>query len=145
VTSATLLYDEDCGLCRATAAWLGRRVPPDELRLMPLSDASSDPTIGPRVAGRDLKAMLHLVRPDGRLRTGAGAVLAAGRLVPRWRLIAAALDHRVGLMVLDPAYRWVARHRRQVGRLLRIPANCPVPSAADRAHRVERADGTAVS
>jgi predicted DCC family thiol-disulfide oxidoreductase YuxK len=139
---ATLLYDPDCGLCRATTAWLGRRVPDTALRLMALTDAVSDPGLADAVAGRDLKAMLHLVRADGTVVTGARAVLAAGRLVPRWRVLAAGLDHRLGHVVLDPAYRWVAGHRRLVSRLLRLPPSCPIPLPADRPRGNERAEGT---
>jgi predicted DCC family thiol-disulfide oxidoreductase YuxK len=139
---ATLLYDPECGLCRATAAWLGRRVPASALRLMALTDASNDPGLADKVMGRDLMAMLHLVDRDGTVATGARAVLAAGRLVPRWRLLAAAFDHRPGLIVLDRVYRWIAGHRRQVSRLLRLPSSCPVPSPADRPRQGDRAEQT---
>jgi len=129
---ATLLYDGDCGICRATAGWLGRRVGPRDLRLLALSDASSDATIGPQVIGLDLLAALHLVLPDGRILTGARAAFSAGRLVPRWGLIAWAFDHRLGHLLLGPVYQLVAGHRRQIGRLLRIAASCPMPSPAER-------------
>jgi predicted DCC family thiol-disulfide oxidoreductase YuxK len=139
---ATLLYDADCGLCRATAAWLGHRVPASALRLMALTEAASDPSLASSVAGRDLKAMLHLVHADGTVATSARAVLAAGRLVPRWRLLAAALDHRFGSFVLDPVYRWIAGHRRQVSRLFRLPPSCTVPLPADRPRATARAERT---
>lgn len=138
--AATLLYDADCGLCRATAAWLGHRIPASTLRLMALTDAASDPRIADRVAGRDLKSMLHVVHADGTVATGSRAVLAAGRLVPRWRLLAAAFDHRLGHFALDPAYRLIAGHRRQVSRLLRLPPSCPVPLPAERPGAIERAE-----
>jgi predicted DCC family thiol-disulfide oxidoreductase YuxK len=127
-----LLYDADCGLCRATAAWLGYRVAPSALRLMALTDAVSEPSLADRVAGRDLKSMLHFVAPDGRVSTGARAALAAGRLVPRWRVLARLFDHRVGHLVLEPIYRLIAGHRRQVSRLLRLPPTCPVPRPDER-------------
>jgi predicted DCC family thiol-disulfide oxidoreductase YuxK len=138
ISAATLLYDADCGLCRATAAWLGYRVAPSALRLMALTDVVSDPSLADRVAGRDLKSMLHLVAPDGRVSTGARAVLAAGRLVPRWRVLARLFDHRIGHLVLEPLYRLIAGHRRQVSRLLRLPATCPVPTPAERPGATER-------
>jgi predicted DCC family thiol-disulfide oxidoreductase YuxK len=137
-----LLYDADCGLCRATAAWLGHRVPASALRLMALTDAANDPGLAASVAGRDLNAMLHLVHGDGTIATGSKAVVGAGRLVPRWRLLATVLDHRLGHLVLDPAYRWIAGHRRQVSRLLRLPPSCPVPLPADRPRANERAGQT---
>ncbi len=138
---ATLLYDGDCGLCRATAAWVGYRVPPAGLRLMALTEVPSDPSLAEAVEGRDLQSMLHFVHPDGRVSTGAGAVLAAGRLIPRWRFLAVAFDHRLGHLVLEPVYRLIAAHRRQVSRLLRLPPTCAVPRPEDRQGARDRAEG----
>ncbi|HET9520382.1 MAG TPA: DUF393 domain-containing protein [Candidatus Limnocylindrales bacterium] len=130
--AGTLLYDEDCGLCVASAAWLGRRVAPRDLRLLPLTAAPADQIVGAEVAGRDLAAALHFVAADGRVFAGARAVLAAGRLVPRWRFLARASDHRLGHAVLEPIYRWVAANRRTIGRRLGLPASCPMPTSAER-------------
>ena len=138
---ATLLYDAECGLCRATAAWLGYRIPPSGLRLMALTDAPSDPGLAGRVAGRDLQSTLHFVHTDGTVSTGARAALSAGRLVPRWRLLATAFDHRLGHFVLEPLYRMIASHRRQVSRLLRLPATCPIPLPSERPDPARRAGG----
>jgi predicted DCC family thiol-disulfide oxidoreductase YuxK len=128
----TLLYDGDCGLCTAAAAWLGRRVSVRRLRLVALSDVASQPVLRDLVVGRDLTAALHLATPDGRVLTGARAVIAAVRLVPRWRALAILIDHRVGHVLLEPVYRQVARRRRAIGRLLGLPATCPVPTPAER-------------
>jgi predicted DCC family thiol-disulfide oxidoreductase YuxK len=68
--------------------------------------------------------------------TGARAVLAAARLVPRWRWLAIAFDHRVGHVLLEPLYRQVAANRRRIGRALNLPVACPLPprkpDSADR-------------
>lgn len=125
----TMLYDEDCSLCVASAAWLGRRVAPERLRLVGLSDGPNDPIVGSLVDERQLADTLHVVTGDRRVLTGARAVLAAGRLVPRWRMIASLLDHRIGHAVLEPIYRAVAVRRRALGKILRLPATCPVPGA----------------
>lgn len=129
--SGSLLYDEDCGLCVATATWLQQRVGSNRLGLLALGDADADHRIARLVEGRPLSATLHFVRSDDRVLTGARAVLAAGRLVPRWRLLATIFDHRVGHLLLEPLYRQIAAHRRLVGRMLRLPAACPMP------HRVQ--------
>jgi len=123
----TLLYDQDCGICTATAAWLARRVPADRLSLMGIGAVASDPELAARVAGRPLASSLHVVRADGTVLVGARAVLAAGRLVPRWRVLALAMDHRPGHLLLEPVYRQVARHRQGIGRLLGLPAACAMP------------------
>jgi predicted DCC family thiol-disulfide oxidoreductase YuxK len=130
--SGSLLYDQDCGLCVATAAWLARRVPSSRLDLLPLGDAGADPRIGPLVEGRNLAATIHFVRSDGAVLTGARAALAAGRLVPRWRFAAMLFDNRAGHALLEPLYRQIASHRRQVGRLLGLPASCPIPTGRER-------------
>jgi predicted DCC family thiol-disulfide oxidoreductase YuxK len=124
-----LIYDQDCGLCDATAAWLAHRTDPRRLRLVAIVDAPADPSLATDLDGRELTATLHLVRPDHTVLTGAGAVLAAARLVPRWRLIARVLDHPIGHAALEPLYRQIARHRRAIGRALRLEASCSVPSS----------------
>ncbi len=132
VRSGTMLFDADCGICVATAVWLAKRVAPRRLRLLALGDAASDGRIARLVAGRQLSASLHFVRADDTVLTGARAVLAAGRLVPRWRLLAIPFDNSIGHVVLEPVYRQVATHRRQIGRLLHLPASCPVPTGDQR-------------
>jgi predicted DCC family thiol-disulfide oxidoreductase YuxK len=120
----SLLYDPDCGICVATAAWLRSRVPAAKLRLLPLTAAPGDPILGETVIGRPLSKTLHVVAPDGRVLTGARAVLATGRLVPGWRVLAAVLDNRLSAAILEPIYREIARKRRRIGRLLGLPATC---------------------
>jgi predicted DCC family thiol-disulfide oxidoreductase YuxK len=126
----SLIYDPDCGLCTATAAWLARRVRPDRLRLVPLTEAPSDSDLADAVAGRPLVESLHAVRPDGSVVAGARAALAAGRLVPRWHVLAILLDHRLGHAMLEPIYRLIARRRHRIGRILGLPASCDVPRRA---------------
>jgi predicted DCC family thiol-disulfide oxidoreductase YuxK len=97
------------------------------LGLLALGDVEDDPRVAALVRGRPLTATLHFVRSDETILMGARAVLAAGRLVPRWRVLAALFDHRVGHVLLEPAYRQVAAHRRQIGRLLGLRDACPLP------------------
>lgn len=130
--TGTLLYDADCGLCVATASWLAYRVSSRELRLLALSEAENDPDVSAAVRGRDLRASLHFVGADGHVLAGARAVLAAGRLVPRWRHLAIAFDRPLGHRLLEPLYRQVSRHRRRIGRLMRLPVACPIPSSFAR-------------
>jgi predicted DCC family thiol-disulfide oxidoreductase YuxK len=123
----TLLFDQDCGICTATAGWLGRRVEPARLGLLGIGSVEADRRIASLVECRDVASALHFVRVDGAVLTGARAVLAAGRLVPRWRVLAILLDHRPGHIVLEPLYRQVAAHRLRMGRLLGLPQTCAVP------------------
>ena len=125
--SGYLLYDSDCGICLATAAWLGKRVVPSRLGLLALSDADAEPRVGRLVRGKPLTTTIHFVRADDTIMTGARAVLAAVRLVPRWRFLVIALDNAVGHAFLEPLYRQIAAHRRRIGRLLGLPVSCPLP------------------
>ena len=128
--TGTLLFDADCGLCIATATWLEARVPPSELGLLALQQVDADPRIAALVAGRDLSASLHFAGTDGTVLTGARAALAAGRLIPILGLYAALLDRPLGHQLLEPLYREIASHRRRIGRLLGLPAECPLPMRA---------------
>ena len=124
--SGTLLYDADCGICVQAATWLERVATADLLGLLPLQQAAADPRIAELVDGRDLSEQLHFVRTDGAVLTGARAALAAARLVPVLGLYAALLDRPLGHALLEPLYREVASHRRQIGRALGLPAACPL-------------------
>jgi predicted DCC family thiol-disulfide oxidoreductase YuxK len=128
--SGTLLYDADCGLCVAMATWLADRVPPSRLGLLPLQKVRDEPPIAALVEGRELAEQLHFVRSDGVVLTGARAALAAGHLVPVAGLYAALLDRPFGHLLLEPLYREIASHRRRIGRLLGLPAECPLPARA---------------
>lgn len=131
--SGTLLYDADCGICVATATWLAKRVPSRELGLLALQQADADPRIAVIVEGLALAERLHFVRTDGAVLTGARAALAAGRLVPRWSYFAILADRRLGHVLLEPFYREIASHRRRIGRLLGLQAECPLPVRAQDA------------
>lgn len=134
----TLLYDADCGICRATARWLERRVAPDRLRLLAIGEVASDPGVAEAVRGRNLAASLHVVGGDGRVLAGARAVLAAGRTVPGWRYLARLADHPLGYALLEPLYRQIASHRRRIGRWLGLAADCALPGGQDEAPRSAR-------
>lgn len=125
--SGTLLYDADCGICVATATWLAGVAPVSRLGLLPLQNVATDERLAAIVDGRDLAEQLHFVRSDGEVLTGARAALAAGRLIPVLGLYAALLDRPLGHRLLEPLYREVASHRRRIGRLLGLPAECPLP------------------
>ena len=125
--SGTLLYDADCGLCIATATRLGQLVPSEQLGLLALQEVSAEPALAAAVEGRDLTETLHFVRADGTVLTGARAALAAGRLIPVMGLYAALLDQPIGHALLEPLYRQIAGHRRRLGGLLGLPAECPLP------------------
>ena len=110
--SGYLLYDSDCGICLATAAWLAKRVVPSRLGLLALSDADSVPRIGRLVRGRPLTTTIHFVRADDTILTGARAVIAAAaeRHLPFTRRVA-----MMELLVEGPDERWHGHWRINLG------------------------------
>ena len=128
-----MLYDGDCGICSRAALWVARRAPGTRFRVLPLQavDVAAEPELAHRLAGCDLSATLHVITADGRVVTGAAAVLAAARAVPRWGTAARVADNRVGHTLLEPLYRKVAANRHRIGRALGMGGACAV--SPDRA------------
>ncbi|MGH2589259.1 MAG: thiol-disulfide oxidoreductase DCC family protein [Actinomycetota bacterium] len=127
---AVLLYDRDCGFCRwSTArilAWdrgLVRAVAlqhPEARRLLPEMDPSRK------------MASWHLVTPGARVRSGGAAIAPLARLLPGGAPIAFLAEVFPGLT--ERAYRWTAKHRDGLGRLLGERA-CSVEPGASAAGR----------
>jgi predicted DCC family thiol-disulfide oxidoreductase YuxK len=110
-----LLYDASCGFCRWGVAQVLRR---DRLaRLRPLGIQSEE---GDRLLAvlepAERLASWHLVTADGCLYSGGAAVVPLLRLLPASRPAVLLFSLSPGLT--DRAYRWVARHRNGVGRLV---------------------------
>jgi predicted DCC family thiol-disulfide oxidoreductase YuxK len=130
VGPATLLYDDDCGFCRWSAAkvvaWDRRR----RLRALPLQDAAADALLGKIDHDRKM-ASWHLVVPAGNVYSGAAAVAPLALLLPGGRPIAYAATRLPGLTRLT--YRWVSRHRGALGRLLGQRACSVDPSRSSAA------------
>jgi predicted DCC family thiol-disulfide oxidoreductase YuxK len=117
----TVIYDEDCGLCRTLLAPLLRADSARRLRPLALGAPEADRLLAD-LSVEQRNASWHLVDPAGR-RTSAGAAAPPLlRLLPHGALPAALLARVPG--TTERAYRFVAEHRSPIGRL--------VPSAAKR-------------
>jgi predicted DCC family thiol-disulfide oxidoreductase YuxK len=121
----TVIYDSDCGFCRWSLAQLLALDRHHRLRPVALETPEADALLAD--LDPDARtASWHLVSPDaGRWSAGAAAAPLL-RLLPGGGGPAALLERVPNATEL--AYRWVADHRRSLGRL--------VPAAAKR-----RADG----
>ncbi|MFN3284836.1 MAG: thiol-disulfide oxidoreductase DCC family protein [bacterium] len=111
-----LLYDADCGFCR----WAVGRVLRWDRGGQVRPCALQDPEATRWLAGLPQEVRMaswHLVDPQGRVASGGRAVAPLLRLLPFGAPLAA-LAHAFPGMV-DAAYRWVARHRSKLGRLVR--------------------------
>jgi predicted DCC family thiol-disulfide oxidoreductase YuxK len=109
----TVLYDARCRICtriagRMAGADRGRR-----LRLRPLQQAHEDDWASVRQlrAERDLRAALHVVDRDGKWAAGGEAFLQALESVPCFAPLARLSRARPLSVLVDPGYRWFARHR----------------------------------
>ncbi|HYK82413.1 MAG TPA: DUF393 domain-containing protein [Gemmatimonadales bacterium] len=105
----TLIYDGECGFCRAWVDRVRRWDRDHRVLVVPLQDA-------PRVAGFGippdaLAAALHLVLPDGRVFAGADAAPELLRLLPGKRWWAAAFRVPGVRPLARVVYRWIARRR----------------------------------
>ena len=115
----TLIYDGECGMCRALVARLAVWDREHRIALVPFQDEAAVARFG--IGLPALAAAMHLILPDGRVAAGADAVPELLRVLPgakRWlRLVFAVpgvprLARRV--------YRWVAERRRCVVRGLPV-------------------------
>jgi predicted DCC family thiol-disulfide oxidoreductase YuxK len=79
---------------------------------------------------RPLQASWHLVAPNGRTYSGGKAVPQLARLLPAGAPIAALAS--AFPRATDRAYRWVARHRERLGRVLGERACAVDPAEWDR-------------
>jgi predicted DCC family thiol-disulfide oxidoreductase YuxK len=115
-----VLYDGECGVCRALAAQARRRDTALRLVLLPYkSQRSSD--FPPDVSTKDLEDALHVILEDGSVRRRAEAVVAVlDVLPPPWNWLARLGSWRPMRSVADVVYGAFARHRRLVSRLLRL-------------------------
>jgi predicted DCC family thiol-disulfide oxidoreductase YuxK len=118
----TVLYDRDCSFCAWTALWLRRLDRARRLRFVPLQLATgdqADPHLAAAVAGRALRAELHVVDARGGVSAGGDAALAVGLVLPLRRLVRPFARTRHGRRLAALAYDWVADHRDPLARLVR--------------------------
>jgi predicted DCC family thiol-disulfide oxidoreductase YuxK len=125
---ALVIYDGDCGLCRAAAAWVLARAP-GSLEAAAWQDLGSTGLARLGLAIGDVRRAAYLVLPDGRLLRGHLAAAGALRTARwPWALLGRAIE-LPGVRVLAAlTYAGVARWRHR----LPLPA-----SSACRATRAQ--------
>jgi predicted DCC family thiol-disulfide oxidoreductase YuxK len=115
VPAATVLYDADCGFCRAGVAALLRF--DRHGRLLPETIQSPE---GQRllaaVAPEQRLERAHVVLPDGRIHSGGDAVAPIARLLPGFTPVAVIAGALGG--PLRSGYDWVAGHRTGLSRFV---------------------------
>jgi predicted DCC family thiol-disulfide oxidoreductase YuxK len=109
-----VLYNADCGFCSWSVDQLRRMDRRGRLEYVPLQHAPAHPErpeLAALAATRDLHEVIHVIRPDGGVRAGGGAMLEILDALPGgWLLRPWALAPGVE-RVVDLGYRSVARRR----------------------------------
>ena len=112
--TATLIYDADCAMCRASAMWLMRRaLSSGLLEILPCRSAVRRERF-PQIPEEVCLTAMQLVLLDGRVLAGADAVPELLRRIRGWGWVA-------GVFALPPVrplarviYRWIARNRMKI-------------------------------
>lgn len=126
-----VVFDDDCGLCRATARILGRLDRRGRLELVPFSEARR------RGLAKDLKdeefeAAFHAIVGD-RTVSGSEAIPVLLERLPLGSLPARAIrTSRPLRAVVRSGYEWVARNRHRLGRVCRCEGPSPDPGKEAR-------------
>ncbi|MCL6516538.1 DUF393 domain-containing protein [Alicyclobacillus sp.] len=108
-TRLTVLYDAECPLCRRAAAWLQSRDPKGVLEFLPAqrSDEVSACPLDPEA----VLEQIHVVSPEGELRTGADGVVWALSQLPRYGWLRAVYAIPGVRSIAQAVYRRVAENR----------------------------------
>jgi predicted DCC family thiol-disulfide oxidoreductase YuxK len=110
-----LLYDEDCGFCRWSLAWVLRADRRGRVEPLALGSERADALLAD-MPPEERAASWHLASPDGRRWSAGYAAPPLLRLLPGGRLPAFVLGAAPELT--DRIYRWVAEHRSAFSKLI---------------------------
>lgn len=103
---AELLFDGACPFCSKLAACLAPFLKHLNISVIPLQ------TAGPQHTPSDLLARIHLIILDGRIFTGADALIEVARRSFWTRPLTLIADVPGVMRLLRLGYDWVARNRR---------------------------------
>ena len=126
-----LLWDGDCGLCAAAAAWVERRDGAGRFAVVAWQRAPSPPMNSALAAA--CRQAVHVLTCDGRMLAGEAAIFFVLSELgwPRWaRLVGRPPLARLAAV----AYRAIARHRGRLSALLGLSSAC---DAEDRSVNVK--------
>ena len=111
---ATLVYDGECAMCRASALWLMRRAQASgALEILPCRAPVRRERF-PQITDAQCMTAMQLVLADGRVLAGADAVPELLRRVRGWRHVAGVFALPGVRPVARRMYAWVARNRMRI-------------------------------
>lgn len=116
-----VLYDGQCGFCRASAGWLRRQDRRRRLDVQAIPDSGDSLSVRGRTLLRDqLLELMHVVDSRGNVFRGFGAWRRLARetpvLMPVWPFLWLPGVSLAG----DLTYRWIARNRSRISHHLRL-------------------------
>ena len=112
--SATLIYDAECSMCRASALWLMRRaLSSGRLEILPCRSRVRRERF-PRITEDTCTTAMQLVLPDGRVLSGADAVPELLRRIRGWGWVAGVFALPGIRPIARRIYAWVARNRMRI-------------------------------
>ncbi len=115
---AIILYDRDCGFCRSSLALILAWDRNERLRPVALQDPEAEQLLAD-LTPQERMASWHLVGADGNARSAGDALEVLFDHLPRGDAPSAVARRFPG--AARKAYRWVADHRSELGRLLPAP------------------------
>ena len=114
--TATLIYDGECSMCRASALWLMRRAMAGgstDLEILPCRSPVRRERF-PFIDDATCMTAMQLVLPDGRVLAGADAAPEILRRIPRWRWVAGFFSLPGARPFARRIYGWIARNRMRI-------------------------------
>jgi predicted DCC family thiol-disulfide oxidoreductase YuxK len=115
MTAHPILYDPDCGFCRVCVAVVLRWDRSGRVRPVALGSEEADALLQGKPEA-EWMASWHLVLPDSTVRSAGAAFSPLLRLLPGGAPLARLTDRFPGAS--ERSYRWAARHRTTLGKLL---------------------------
>lgn len=109
----TVLFDGDCPICRDAVRRLERWDREERLTFLP-AQAQEVPHRFPSLSREALQQSIHLVREDGEIWEGAGALEELVRILPGWDWAAWLIRLPFARPLARVVYRWVARNRYEL-------------------------------
>jgi predicted DCC family thiol-disulfide oxidoreductase YuxK len=114
LASATLIYDAECAMCRASALWIMRRaLSRGALEILPCRSGVTRQRF-PQVSETACLTAMQLVLPDGAVLSGADAVPELLRRIRGWGWVADAFALPGIRPIGRRVYAWIARHRMRI-------------------------------
>ncbi len=111
---ATLIYDAECSMCRASALWLMRRaLSSGRLEILPCRSGVRRLRF-PQVSEDTCMTAMQLVLPDGRVLSGADAVPELLRRIRGWGWVAVVFALPGIRPLARRLYVWVAQNRMKI-------------------------------